>query len=33
MDENDIMSTLSSWANEIGKKELRNIWKQNAERI
>lgn len=26
MDENDIMSTLSSWANEIGKEELKNIY-------
>lgn len=26
MDEKDIMSTLSSWANEIGKDELKNIY-------
>ena len=26
MDENDIMSTLSSWANEIGKDELKNVY-------
>lgn len=26
MDEKDIMSTLSSWANEIGKEELKNIY-------
>ena len=26
MDEKDIMSTLSSWANEIGKEELKNVY-------
>lgn len=26
MDEKDIMSTLSSWANEIGREELKNVY-------
>ena len=26
MDEKDIMATLSSWANEIGKEELKNVF-------
>ena len=26
MDEKDIMSTLSSWANEIGQEELKNVY-------
>ena len=26
MDEKDIMSTLSSWASEIGKEELKNVY-------
>lgn len=26
MDEMDIMSTLNSWANEIGKNELKNVY-------
>lgn len=26
MDEKDIMATLSSWANEIGKEDLKNVY-------
>ena len=26
MDEKDIMATLNSWANEIGKDELKNVY-------